>query len=79
MSIDAEGIKALLAQGLPDCDIQVEGGGGKYLVSIKGQVFAGMGPVKRQQLIYQHLNEHISSGAIHAVSMRLQTPEEAGA
>jgi acid stress-induced BolA-like protein IbaG/YrbA len=79
MSIDAEGIKALLADSLPECDIRVEGGGGKYLVTAVGQVFAGLGAVKRQQIIYQHLNEHISSGAIHAVSMKLQTPEEAGA
>lgn len=79
MSIDAEGIKALLAEGLPGCEIRVEGGGGKYQVAITGAVFAGLGAVKRQQMIYQHLNDHISSGAIHAVSMKLQTPEEAGA
>jgi acid stress-induced BolA-like protein IbaG/YrbA len=32
--------------------------------------------VKRQQTVYRVLNEHISSGAIHAVSMRLLTPNE---
>lgn len=79
MSIDAEGIHALLADALPGCDIRVEGGGGKFQVMAVGAVFAGLGAVKRQQMIYQQLNEHIGSGAIHAVSMKLQTPEEAGA
>lgn len=79
MSIDAQYIQTLLTERLPDCQIVVQGGGGKFQLAAVGAVFDGLGAVKRQQLVYQHLNEHIASGAIHAVSMRLQTPEEAGA
>ena len=79
MSIDAQEITTLLAEKLPGCQINVDGGGGKFQVAIIGPVFAGLGQVKRQQMIYQHLNAHIFSGEIHAVSMKLQTPEEAGA
>jgi len=78
MSIDAQDIDELLAAALPGCQINVEGGGGKFQLAAVGTVFSGLGQVKRQQLIYQHLNEHIASGAIHAISMKLQTPEEAG-
>jgi acid stress-induced BolA-like protein IbaG/YrbA len=78
MSIDAQDINELLAAALPGCQINVEGGGGKFQLAAVGTVFSGLGQVKRQQLIYQHLNEHIASGAIHAISMKLQTPEEAG-
>jgi acid stress-induced BolA-like protein IbaG/YrbA len=78
MSIDAQAINALLADKLPGCQINVDGGGGKFQVAVIGAIFAGLGAVKRQQVIYQHLNDHIQSGAIHAVSMKLQTPEEAG-
>ncbi|TFH71593.1 BolA/IbaG family iron-sulfur metabolism protein [Gammaproteobacteria bacterium LSUCC0112] len=77
MSIDAQTIKELLSAELPGCDIQVEGGGGKFQLAAVGSVFAGLGAVKRQQLIYQYLNAHIASGTIHAISMKLQTPEEA--
>lgn len=77
MSIDAQDIKELLSAELPGCEIHVEGGGGKFQLAAVGSVFAGLGAVKRQQLIYQYLNGHIASGAIHAVSMKLQTPEEA--
>ena len=79
MSIDAQGINALLAEKMPGCQINVDGGGGKFQVAIISDVFAGLNQVKRQQLVYQHLNAHIFSGDIHAVSMRLQTPDEAGA
>ena len=72
-----ERIKELLQAELPDCDIMVEGGDGKYLVTATGEVFTGLNAVKRQQLVYRILNEHIASGAIHAVSMKLRTPAEA--
>jgi acid stress-induced BolA-like protein IbaG/YrbA len=39
-------------------------------------VFEGLNAVKRQQAVYKVLNPHISSGAIHAVSMRLSTDAE---
>lgn len=79
MSIDAQAINALLADKLPQSQINVDGGGGKFQVAVISEVFSGLGAVKRQQLIYQHLNAHIFSGEIHAVSMKLQTPEEANA
>lgn len=78
MSVDAQMIQDLLQQQLPECDVTVEGAGGKFQVAVTGDVFAGLNAVKRQQLIYQHLNAHIRSGAIHAVSMpRLVTRDEA--
>lgn len=69
-------IKQLLLTALPNCEISVEGGEGKYLVSATGDVFEGLSAVQRQQTIYKILNEQISSGVIHAVSMKLQTPAE---
>lgn len=69
-------IQVLLQEAFPDCEITVEGGDGKYMVHAVGSVFEGLNAVKRQQAVYGVLNEHISSGAIHAVSMRLFTPGE---
>ncbi len=77
--IDAGQIQALLGESLPDCEIRVQGEGGKFQVLAIGEVFVGLNAVKRQQKIYQLLNAHIASGAIHAVSMRLLTPEERAA
>ena len=69
-------LKKLIAPELPNCDIDVEGGNGKFQISIVGDVFEGLNPVRRQQTIYKLLNSQIESGAIHAVTMRLQTIAE---
>lgn len=76
MMIDAEQIQNLLQAALADCEISVDGEGGKFQVVAIGDVFSGLNPVKRQQQVYQILNPHIASGAIHAVSMRLMTVQE---
>ena len=76
MAIDSTQIQQLLNSQLPGCEILVQGDGGKFQVMAVGDVFSGLNQVKRQQKIYQILNPHISSGAIHAVSMRLLTPQE---
>ena len=76
MAIDSTQIQQLLDSQLPGCEILVQGDGGKFQVMAVGDVFNGLNQVKRQQKIYQILNPHISSGAIHAVSMRLLTPQE---
>ena len=77
--MDSEQIRELLATALPDCEFAVEGGDGKYLVTAVGDVFEGLNAVKRNQTVYQVLNDHIGSGAIHAVTMRLMTEAESNA
>lgn len=74
--MDAGQITTLLEAELTDCQVSVEGGDGKYLVTAIGDVFDGLNAVKRQQAIYKILNEHITSGAIHAVTMNLMTVNE---
>lgn len=77
--MDSNQIVDLLVAELPDCDVTVEGGDGKYLVTAVGDIFEGLNAVKRQQTIYRILNQHITSGAIHAVTMRLKTVAESEA
>jgi acid stress-induced BolA-like protein IbaG/YrbA len=74
--LDPSSISRLLSTQFPQCDVSVEGGDGKYLVTVVGNIFEGLNAVKRQQKVYQVLNDSISSGDIHAVSMRLFTPDE---
>ena len=74
--MNSDKIVQLLTAELPECEIKVDGGDGKYLVTAVGDVFEGLNAVKRQQKIYQILNPHIASGEIHAVQMRLLTNQE---
>ena len=72
-------IEDLLTRELTGCTIDIEGGNGKFNLSIIGDVFEGLNAVQRQKMIYKILNAQIQSGAIHAVTMQLQTVAESGA
>lgn len=74
--MDSQQISQLLSLVLTDCRVSVEGGAGKFLVTAVGNDFAGLNAVKRQQKVYKILNDHIASGEIHAVTMRLFTTDE---
>lgn len=74
--MDQATVTALLAAQLPDCEIQVQGSGDRYDITVIGDVFAGKRPVQRQQLVYAALAEQIAGGAIHAVNIRTFTPEQ---
>lgn len=74
--MDAATVKALLLNHLPDCEFHVQGEGSNYDITAVGEVFEGLRPVKKQQLVYGALNEEIASGAIHAVNIRTLTPAE---
>ncbi len=69
-------IKALLDAGLENCDVRVEGEGSHFDILVIGEVFAGMRPVQKQQLVYGVLQEQIASGSIHAVNIRTFTASE---
>ncbi len=71
-----EEIKQLLEQAFEGATVMAEGDGSHFKVRLVSEVFAGLRPVKKQQMVYQVLNEQIKSGAIHALSIETFTPEE---
>lgn len=74
--MDAAAVQSLLENHLQDCRFHVEGEGSHYNIAAIGEVFAGMRPVKKQQLVYGALSEHIANGSIHAVNIHTYTPDE---
>jgi acid stress-induced BolA-like protein IbaG/YrbA len=74
--INSSEISRMLNDALPGAQIVVRGEGGKFEVEVVSPGFEGLNRVKRQQAVYRILNEHISTGAIHAVSMILKSPAE---
>lgn len=74
--MDAATVKALLQSHLSDCEIHVQGEGSNYDITAIGDVFEGLRPVKKQQLVYAALSENIADGSIHAVNIRTFTPQE---
>ncbi len=74
--MDAATVKSLLQGHLPDCEFHVQGEGSNYDITAVGEVFDGLRPVKKQQLVYAALADEIAGGAIHAVNIRTLTPAE---
>ena len=56
--------------------LEVELSGNHCSVTIVSTEFEGLSAVKKQQLVYQCLNEKIASGEIHAINIRALTPSQ---
>ncbi|MGO3343926.1 MAG: BolA family protein [Marinomonas sp.] len=74
--MNASEVKVLLESTINDCNVTAEGEGCNFRILVVSSDFEGMSTVKRQQLVYSHLQDAISSGAIHAVTMKTYTPEQ---
>ncbi|MDE8603446.1 BolA/IbaG family iron-sulfur metabolism protein [Marinomonas sp. RSW2] len=74
--MNASEVKALLESSIPHCEVIAQGEGCNFQVVVVTSEFEGLSTVKRQQLVYSHLQESIASGAIHAVTMKTYTPEQ---
>lgn len=74
--MDAATVEGLLQAHLDNCEFHVQGEGNHYDITAIGPVFEGLRPVKKQQLIYAALTDQIADGSIHAVNIRVFTPEE---
>ncbi|MFC0266966.1 BolA family protein [Kushneria aurantia] len=71
-----EDVKRLLEDRISECEFHIQGEGCNFQVTAIGDIFAGMTPVKRQQLIYSALSEEIASGALHAITIKTFTPSQ---
>lgn len=74
--MDAATVTVLLQNHLEGCEFKVQGEGNHYDIIAIGEVFDGLRPVKKQQLVYGALSEQIADGSIHAVNIRTFTPAQ---
>lgn len=74
--MDAKQVEDLIKAGLPECDVTVTGENGHFDATIVGDIFDGLTPVKKQQIVYKTVNEHITSGELHAFTMKTYTAAE---
>ena len=74
--MQAQDVQTLLEDGLESCEVRVNGDGSHFDILVVGEVFAGLRPVQKQQLVYGVLQDKIADGSIHAVNIRTYTPDE---
>ena len=74
--MDTQQIQAQIEAGIPDAQVRVTGGEGKYEATVISEAFAELSAVQRHQLVYRTVQAHIESGSLHALSIRPLTPDE---
>ena len=75
--MDTNTIQHLIQKGLPDAKVEVHGPDGVHFEAlVVSPAFAGKLPLARHRMVYATLGE-LMGGAIHALSLKTLTPEEA--
>ncbi|MDT8403500.1 BolA family protein [Sulfuriflexus sp.] len=71
-----EAIKTLIEEGLSGVEARVSGDGSHFEAIVIGEIFDGMSPLNKQRTVYGTLGDRITSGEIHALSIKAYTPAE---
>jgi acid stress-induced BolA-like protein IbaG/YrbA len=70
-------VKNMIEAGLDCQSVTVTGDGHHFEAVVVSEAFEGKRPVARQQLVYATVQQEISSGVLHALSLKTITPAEA--
>ena len=74
--MNAQVLIELLRPHFADAHIDAVNEGNKFELLIVDNAFEGKRFVARQQMIFALVNEHIQSGAMHALTIHALTPAE---
>jgi len=74
--VSPQDLQALLSERLEECQVLVDGDGYKYEITVVGDAFEGLNAVKRQQHVYAAINDKITDGSVHAVTIKTFTPAQ---
>jgi len=69
-------VKRIIEAGIEDCEAIVTADGSKYTAIVISDAFEGKTMVAEQRMVYALLNDHIQSGAIHALTIKAYTNAE---
>ena len=76
MSISNDEVVSIITDHISGAEVTVEGDGYKYEATIVSDAFNGLNTMKRHQLVYAVLNDVITSGSLHALTIKAYTPDE---
>ncbi|WP_157990054.1 BolA family protein [Candidatus Erwinia haradaeae] len=69
-------IQSFLLEQLPLQEVHISGNSNHLQIIAIGEIFFGLSRVKQQQIIYSSVASYITENHIHAVSIKVYTPEE---
>jgi len=76
MSISNDEVIKIINSQLTDAKTTVKGDGYQYEATVVSDAFEGLNTMKRHQLIYAALNDVITSGELHALTIKAYTHTE---
>jgi len=69
-------VKALIESGIKSAEVKVSGENGMFDAVVVAEQFAGLTAVKKQQIVYACVKNQITSGELHALTIKTYTPDE---
>jgi len=77
MAPTPEQVIAMIRQGIPDADVQVNvySGDDHFEMQVTSASFVGVSRVKQHQMVYAALGDQMKQ-AIHALALKTSTPKE---
>ncbi len=69
-------IQQLIEAKMSDAKVSVSGDEGKFTAEVISNQFEGLMLIKRHKLVYACVNDEITSGALHALTIVTKTPAE---
>ena len=74
--MDVVQVKQEIETQLDGTLVYPSGEGCNFTVTVVGDIFTGLTPVKKQQLVYGCLHQYIADGSIHALTIKAYTPQQ---
>jgi acid stress-induced BolA-like protein IbaG/YrbA len=69
-------IQVKIQAGIESSTVTVEGDGCSCSTKVVSPIFEGMSLLARQKMVLAVMDEEITSGKLHALSIKTRTPEE---
>lgn len=73
--MEPEQVKNLILAGMSNAQVEVTGDGSHFEAIVVSAEFEGKNPLQRQRLVMATVKEQITSGELHALSIKTQTPD----
>jgi len=74
-----EAIQALISEKMVGAEVSVTGAEGKFEATVISDDFEGLMLIKRHKMVYACVNDQITSGELHALTIHAKTKAEASA
>jgi len=74
-----EAIQVLISDKMAGAEVSVTGAEGKFEATVISDDFDGLMLIKRHKMVYACVNDQITSGELHALTIHAKTKAEASA